>query len=114
MLNWLLVGIGDIAKRRVIPAILEEPRSLLIGLVTRDPAKAEPYGVRGWRSLDDAMAESGADAVYIATPPHLHKTYAIQCAEAGKPVYVEKPMALDARECEIGRASCRERVSSVV
>src|SRR5208282_4418071 len=43
MLNWILIGIGDIATRRVIPAIQSEPRSSLYGLVTLDPAKAAPY-----------------------------------------------------------------------
>jgi len=95
MLNWLLVGIGDIAKRRVIPAILEEPRSRLAGLVTRDSAKAEPYGVRGWRSLEEALAESGADAVYIATPVFLHAPQAIAVLQAGKHVLLEKPMAMN-------------------
>ena len=95
MLNWLLVGIGDIAKRRVIPAILEEPRSRLVGLVTRRPANAEQYGVRAWRSLDDALAESGADAVYIATPVFLHAPQAIASLQAGMHVLLEKPMAMN-------------------
>jgi len=106
MLNWLLAGIGDIAKRRVIPAILEEPRSRLAGLVTRDPAKAEPYGVPGWRSLDDALAESGADAVYIATPVFLHAPQAIASLHAGKHVLLEKPMAMNyAQALAIERAA---------
>ena len=42
MLSWLVVGIGDITRKRVLPAILAEPRSRLAGIVTRDPAKAEP------------------------------------------------------------------------
>ena len=106
MLNWLLVGIGDIARRRVIPAILDEPRSRLGGLVTRDPAKAEPYGVRAWRSLDDALAESGADAVYIATPVFLHAPQAIASLHAGKHVLLEKPMAMNyAQAVAIERAA---------
>jgi predicted dehydrogenase len=106
VLNWLLAGIGDIAKRRVIPAILEEPRSRLAGLVTRDPAKAEPYRVPGWRSLDDALAESGADAVYIATPVFLHAPQAIASLHAGKHVLLEKPMAMNyAQALAIERAA---------
>ena len=100
MLNWLLAGIGDIAKRRVIPAILAEPRSRLVGLVTRDPAKAEPYGVRAWRSLDEALAESGADAVYIATPVVLHAPQAISSLHAGKHVLLEKPMAMNYEQAQ--------------
>ena len=52
MLNWIVLGIGDITTRRVIPAIQSDPRSHLYGLVTRDPAKAKPYNVRVWTTLD--------------------------------------------------------------
>jgi predicted dehydrogenase len=45
MLNWIVIGIGDIATKRVIPAIQLESRSRLYGFVTRDPAKAASYGV---------------------------------------------------------------------
>ncbi len=106
MLNWLVAGLGDIAKKRVLPAILAEPRSRLAGLVTRDPAKAEPYGVPAWRSLDEALAESGADAVYIATPVLLHAPQSIASLHAGKHVLCEKPMALNyAQASAIERAA---------
>ena len=68
MLNWLVIGVGDITTRRVLPAVLAEPRSKLIGIVTRNPQKAEPYGVPPWNTIDAALAESSADAVYVATP----------------------------------------------
>ena len=57
MLNWIVIGIGDITKRRVIPAIQAEPRSQLYGIVTRDPAKAARFGVRSWTSLDQALVD---------------------------------------------------------
>jgi hypothetical protein len=47
----LVIGIGDITTKRVLPAILSEPRSRLTGFVTRDPAKAEHYGVPAWTDL---------------------------------------------------------------
>ena len=71
MLRWLVVGIGDIATKRVLPAILAEPRSRLAGIVTRSPAKAERYQVPAWTDLDAALSQSAADAVYIATPVFL-------------------------------------------
>jgi predicted dehydrogenase len=43
MLNWLVIGIGDITRKRVLPAILAEPRSNLYALLTRDKKKAEAY-----------------------------------------------------------------------
>jgi predicted dehydrogenase len=99
-LRWLLAGIGDIARKRVLPAILAEPRSSLVGLVTRDPAKAESYGVPGWTDFDAAIAESGADAIYIATPVFLHAPQTIAALRAGLHVLCEKPMALRHSEAQ--------------
>jgi 1,5-anhydro-D-fructose reductase (1,5-anhydro-D-mannitol-forming) len=100
MLNWIVVGIGDITTRRVIPAIQAEPRSHLYGLVTRDPAKAEPFQVRSWTSLQEALSDSSVQAVYIATPVFLHAPQAIQALSAGKHVLCEKPMAMNHAEAQ--------------
>jgi predicted dehydrogenase len=96
--NWILIGIGDIATRRVIPAIQAEPRSRLYGLVTRDPAKAVPYGVRVWETLDEALTDPEVHAVYVGTPVFLHAPQTIQALRAGKHVLCEKPMAMNEPE----------------
>jgi 1,5-anhydro-D-fructose reductase (1,5-anhydro-D-mannitol-forming) len=98
MLNWIVVGIGDIATRRVIPAIQAEPRSRLYGLVTRDPAKAVQYKTGIWVSLQEALSDTGIQVVYIATPTFLHAPQAIQALRAGKHVLCEKPMAMNHAE----------------
>ena len=99
MVNWVVVGIGDIAIRRVIPAIQAEPRSALYGLVTRDPAKAAPFGaVHVWTSLEPALADRDVHCVYIATPVFLHAPQTIAALRAGKHVLCEKPMAMDVAE----------------
>jgi len=98
MLNWIVIGIGDIAARRVIPAIQAEPRSNLYGLVTRDSAKAAPYGVQAWDSLDRALADPEVNAVYVATPVFLHAPQSIASLRAGKHVLCEKPMAMNEAE----------------
>jgi 1,5-anhydro-D-fructose reductase (1,5-anhydro-D-mannitol-forming) len=97
-MNWIVIGIGDIAVRRVIPAIQSETRSRLYGLVTRDPAKAGRYGVRAWTTLGEALADSAVDAVYVATPVFLHGRQTIQSLRAGKHVLCEKPMAMNEAE----------------
>ena len=94
MVNWLLIGIGDISTRRVIPAIKAEPRSRLYGIVTRDPAKAAPYNAKVWTDLDQALTDLAIDAVYVATPVFLHAPQTIQSLRAGKHVLCEKPMAM--------------------
>jgi predicted dehydrogenase len=98
MLNWIVIGIGDISIRRVIPAIQAEPRSRLYGLVTHNAAKAAPYNVRAWTTLDEALDDSAVHAVYVATPVFLHAPQTIQSLRAGKHVLCEKPMAMNEAE----------------
>jgi 1,5-anhydro-D-fructose reductase (1,5-anhydro-D-mannitol-forming) len=98
MLNWIVIGIGDISIRRVIPAIQAESRSRLYGLVTRDPGKAAPYNTHVWTSLDDALSDPAVQAVYVATPVFLHAPQTIQSLLAGKHVLCEKPMAMNEAE----------------
>lgn len=99
-LNWLVIGIGDITVKRGIPAIQAEPRSNLYGIVTRNPAKAAPYGARVWTTLDTALQDPAIDAVYVATPVSLHAPQTIQSLRAGRHVLCEKPVALDYGEAK--------------
>jgi len=95
-LRWALAGIGDIARKRVIPAIQSEPRSTLYGFITRDPAKAQEFpGTKSWATVEDAVADPAVDAVYIALPVALHAHAAITALRAGKHVLCEKPMAVN-------------------
>ncbi|MFB3920708.1 MAG: Gfo/Idh/MocA family protein [Terriglobia bacterium] len=98
MLNWLVIGIGDITTKRVLPAILAEPRSRLAGIVTRDPAKAAPYGVPAFKALDEALRALPIDAVYVASPVFLHAPQTLESLRAGKHVLCEKPMAMNYAE----------------
>jgi 1,5-anhydro-D-fructose reductase (1,5-anhydro-D-mannitol-forming) len=110
-INWVVAGIGDIARKRVIPAIQAEPRSSLYGFVTRDPAKADPYpGARTWQTIEEAVADPAVHAVYIALPVAMHAAATVAALRAGKHVLCEKPMAMhfaqaqamvtEARSCE--------------
>jgi predicted dehydrogenase len=108
MLQWLVAGIGDISRKRVLPAILSEPRSKLAGIVTRDPVKAEPYGVPSWPDLASALAACDAEAVYIATPVFLHAEQTVAALCAGCHVLCEKPMALDYATSQAMEAAARE------
>jgi 1,5-anhydro-D-fructose reductase (1,5-anhydro-D-mannitol-forming) len=100
MLTWLVIGIGDITTRRVLPAILAEERSRLAGIVTRDPAKAAPYDVPAFTTLEAALAESKAAAVYVASPVFLHAPQSIAALGAHRHVLCEKPMAMNMAEAE--------------
>jgi predicted dehydrogenase len=102
--NWVVSGIGDIARRRVLPAILAEPRSALYGLVTRDEAKSEDYpGAKAWSTLEEALRDNAVDAVYIALPVAMHADAAMAALRAGKHVLCEKPMARSSRSARSTR-----------
>jgi predicted dehydrogenase len=103
MLNWAVVGIGDIAKKRVLAALRDEPRSRLLAAVTTHPERArricEPHGVeRFYSALEEALADSDVQAVYVATPPFLHAPQAMAAMRAGRHVLCEKPAALNYQE----------------
>lgn len=94
--HWVVAGVGDIARRRVIPGILAEPRSTLYGLVTRDRTKSCEYpGTKTWTTIEEAVPDSAIDAVYISLPVAMHANAAIAALRAGKHVLCEKPMALN-------------------
>jgi 1,5-anhydro-D-fructose reductase (1,5-anhydro-D-mannitol-forming) len=94
LVNWLVVGLGDVATKRVLPAILADSRSRLAGIVTRKSEKAMAYGVSSWRKLETALLACDADAVYIATPVFLHGPQTIASLRSGRHVLCEKPTAM--------------------
>src|SRR6266404_6164817 len=104
-LGWGLIGCGDIAQKRVAPAIRDSPSSELTAVTRAQSdlaaAFAKQFGARRWYlDLKKLLRDEEIDAVYIATPVHLHAAQAIAAAEAGKHVLCEKPMALNVPECD--------------
>jgi 1,5-anhydro-D-fructose reductase (1,5-anhydro-D-mannitol-forming) len=104
-----VIGIGDITRKRVIPAILAEPRSTLYGVVTRDPNKAAAYpGIRVWTAIEDALRDPAIGAVYVASPVARHAPDTIASLRAGKHVLCEKPVAINYGEAQSMVAAARE------
>ena len=96
MVRWLVIGIGDVTRKRVIPAIQAEPRSSLYGVVTRNPSKAEAYsGIHVFSSLDEALTDGSIDAVYVASPVAMHAEQTIAALNGGRHVLCEKPVAMN-------------------
>ncbi len=104
-LRWGLIGCGDIAQKRVAPALSESPQSELVA-VSRANADlldefADKFKVRhrfaSWQQL---VQSDDIDAVYVATPVNLHAEQTIAAIEAGKHVLCEKPMAMNVAECD--------------
>ncbi len=116
MIRWLVIGIGDIARRRIIPAILAEQRSHLQAFVTRDPHKAAAYpGVEVFTNLEVALLTTPIDAVYVASPVFLHAPQTIACLRAGKHVLCEKPTAMNLADAQsmVAAARAHQRLFSV-
>ncbi|MCL3861406.1 Gfo/Idh/MocA family protein [Actinotalea sp. K2] len=110
--RWGIIGVGDVTEAKSGPGFRRADRSELVAVMRRDGAKAADYarrhGVPRWYDDADALlADPEVDAVYIATPPDSHRHYAVRAARAGKAVYVEKPMARSAAECEAMIEACR-------
>ena len=106
VVKWGMIGTGDVTERKSGPAFSKIPGSELVAVGNRTTAKAEDYALRhGIRRCHsnpyDVILDPGVDAVYIATPPQSHPAYALACIKAGKPVYIEKPMARNFEECRV-------------
>jgi 1,5-anhydro-D-fructose reductase (1,5-anhydro-D-mannitol-forming) len=102
--RWGIIGCGAVTEVKSGPAFSRVADSSLVAVMRRDGDKARDYAARHGvpRWYDDAtalIADPDVDAIYIATPPSSHRTYALMAIAAGKPVYVEKPMAIDHAEC---------------
>ena len=111
-LRWGLIGCGDIARRNVAPALRDLPNCELVAVSRAQHEKAESFaeefGARRWYGRwQDLIADEEIDAVYVATPVHVHAVQTIAAAEAGKHVLCEKPMAMDAAECDRMIAACQ-------
>ncbi len=110
-IRWGIIGCGDVCEVKSGPAFQKADGSTVVAVMRRDAAKAADFarrhGIARW--YDDAtrlIADPEVDAVYVATPPSSHAEHAIAAARAGKPVYVEKPMAMTKQECDSMIAAC--------
>jgi predicted dehydrogenase len=112
MIQWGIIGCGDVTELKSGPAFNKVKDSALIAVMRRDAVKAKDYAARHnvpkWYSdADQLIKDPDINAIYVATPPDSHEQYTIAAWRDGKPVYVEKPMAVDAsaskRMAEVAR-----------
>jgi predicted dehydrogenase len=109
--RWGIIGCGDVTEVKSGPAFQKIKNSELVAVMRRTGELAKDYAERHnvpkwYDNADELINDSEVDAVYIATPPGSHKEYTLKAAKAGKPVYVEKPMARDFSECQEMIAAC--------
>ncbi len=100
-----MIGVGDVTEVKSGPALYKTAGSSLIAVTSRTLHKAEDYAKRHqvanvYPDVDALLSDPDIDIVYVATPPSTHQAFAIAAMEAGKEVYVEKPMAMTSAEAE--------------
>jgi predicted dehydrogenase len=112
VVRWGLIGAGDIVRKRVAEAVRDGRGCELVAVsrARRDLVDRFAHEVgarRGYPNWQDLVRDPDVDAVYVATPVHLHAEQTIAAAEAGKHVLCEKPMAMDVGGCDRMIAACR-------
>ncbi len=116
MIKWGIIGCGNVTEVKSGPAFNKVKGSALHAVMRRDSALAEDYARRHnvpkfYVDAGNLINDPEVNAVYIATPPSSHAEYAIASIKAGKPVYIEKPMAVNYNEClKINEASEKYKV----
>ena len=110
-IRWGFIGCGEVTEKKSGPAFSLIEGSSVVAVMSRNAERAQSYserhGIPRWYTDAQALLNDPAvNAVYIATPPSSHATYAIMAMKSGKPVYVEKPLAANYEEClRINRVS---------
>lgn len=111
-IRWGILGCGNVTEKKSGPGLYKAEGSTVSACMRRNREKARDYAQRHnisvwYDNADSLINDPNVDAVYIATPPASHRDYALRTARAGKPVYVEKPPAMNANELEEMISECR-------
>ena len=104
-IHWGFIGCGIVTEKKSGPAFAKIDGSKVVAVMRRNADKAKDYatrhGINTWyTSAQQLIDDPNVTAIYVATPPSTHAEYAIAAMKAGKPVYVEKPMAASYEECQ--------------
>jgi len=116
MINWGIIGCGNVTEVKSGPAFNKVNDSRLIAVMRRNESLAKDYARRHnvpkyYSNASDLINDKDINAIYVATPPDTHAEYAIASIKAGKPVYIEKPMAVNHAEClEINKAAEKYKI----
>ena len=119
-IRWGIIGCGDVTEVKSGPAFNKVPNSALVAVMRRDAEKAKDYAMRHkvstWYSdADKLINDPGVNSIYIATPPSSHEAYTLAAIQAGKQVYVEKPMTISASSAlKMAKAAEEKNIKLVV
>ena len=103
-IRWGFIGCGEVTEKKSGPAFSEVAGSSVVAVMSRSEQKARRYAEnhhigKWYTDAQELIDDSDVNAVYIATPPSSHATFAIMAMKAGKPVYIEKPLAANYEDC---------------
>ena len=103
-IRWGIIGCGEVVEKKSGPAFRLVEGSEVVAVMSRTQSRAKAYaaahGIRKYYTdAQELIDDRDVNAVYVATPPSSHATYAIMAMHAGKPVYVEKPLAASYNDC---------------
>lgn len=121
-LGVALVGLGYYSTDLLAPALQQTKNCYLAGIVTGTPSKAEAWkkkfnipdkNVYNYGNFDSIANNPDIDVVYVVLPPSMHKEYVMRAASAGKHVWCEKPMAMNAAECQEMIEACKKNKRSL-
>lgn len=103
-ISWGFIGCGEVTEKKSGPAFNEVAGSHIEAVMSRSEDKARSYAerhhIRKWYTdAQELIDDPHVNAIYIATPPSSHATFAIMAMRAGKPCYVEKPLASSYEDC---------------
>ena len=103
--EWGVLGVANIATKKVIPAMQRGEWSEVTAIASRDLAKArqaaKELGIpKAYGSYEELLADPDIEAIYNPLPNHLHVPWSIKAAEAGKHVLCEKPLSMTVAEAK--------------
>src|SRR5438046_5868895 len=113
-INWGIIGCGDVTEIKSGPAFNKIKNSTLVAVMRRNAEKAKDYARRHhvpkwYADAASLINDPDVNAIYIATPPSSHEEYTLAVLQAGKPVYVEKPMSLNAASADRMANAAKQR-----
>lgn len=103
-IRWGIIGCGDVCEEKSGPAFYQCENSTLQAVMRRTPSKAADFAKRHqaqkyYTVAEELIQDPDIDVVYVATPPESHAELTTKALQAGKHVYVEKPMGMNYEEC---------------
>ena len=101
-MNLVVWGLGKHAINKVIPAVQRSNRFSLYGVCSRDinilEQTQDNYQIKAWNNSNEMLKDKNIDAIYLATPPAVHKEQALHILDHGKHLICEKPITMSSQD----------------